>query len=151
MRALGVNLAAGRAYLTVVDAPDTIVAIDTEYLEYPDIYDGIERFKRFYDDTSRLITTYNIEIVCVLDPETNYDGSFTQLRPRIEAETAILYAANEEGIVGIRFTRAKVRSLTGVGSRGKLAELVGDVIQPVGRNWANRGVAALAAIAGLKE
>ena len=146
-RVLGVNVAGSVAYLALLVGESDV---EPEAV----MIAGIADFSRAADiANTRDAIRQHLEAIrpshlVILKSEPNADVSYE----RAGIETLLLLCAHDLGITGSAIPRATVRKNLGLPKKGKFAEQVNAVFpEPVKPHWKDRGPAALAALAVLKE
>lgn len=151
MRAVGVNVAADIAYLSVID-DEKLLDVEPFMLRLPQGLVGTDALLGLRDDVAKVLTTHGVDRLRVLDAETNSSGSYSSLKTRLSIETVFLLAAAERGIDAGRLARAQVRSILSLSRQGSLKTHAVTVCLPSGPYWSGkRDVAAMAAIAAGRE
>lgn len=146
MKVLGVNPAAGKLWLCLVDG-ERAIASEPDFLE---LHDGIEAgygITAFRGESERALTAVRPDRVVLLDMESSAKLTTATLRGRFTAEALLAAAAADAGITCTRLPRPTLRARLDLPRSGKLVDHVTAVFAtPVGENWkTKRDLAALAA------
>lgn len=145
---LGVNCSSKYAFLAIAE-DGVIVAHEPERIQPPPGSEESERLSGFYDHFARTLTDLQPDEVCLIMPENDPRN---RRAPRIAIETIVRLVAvrAQPPIPIVVLARHTVRSRLGLPAKGKLIDLVEQVIpEPVGKYWRDaRDLAALAALAG---
>jgi len=104
MRSVGVNVAAGAAYISVVDEGELVEA-DPYRLVVPQGLVGARALLGLRDDVAKIISMHSIVRLRVLDAETSSKGTYASLKDRLAVETIFIIAAAEQGIDAGRVSR----------------------------------------------
>jgi hypothetical protein len=142
-RILGVESKKQEIYLALVE-DGRVVAEGPQRLEVAAVHEQTARLKGFMDDFKRVLAEMKPDAVHIIQPETIYEATYTELAPKAALETLIRLACLDAS-VNVEFVhRASVRSALG---GGKLDDLIAAKIEPVGKYWnAGRKYAAAAAM-----
>lgn len=147
MRALGVNAAAGKLWLCLVD-DDAALETEPGWLELRDGPQAGYAISAFRDECVHALSALAPDQLAILDMETGKRvPKVADMRTRFTAETLLASCAVDVGLTCVRLARATVRAQLGLPRTGKLADHVASIFDfPVGKYWANkRDLAALAA------
>lgn len=100
------------------------------------------------DDLAGMLGRLGVELVVLADPEVTRQ-SYQALIPRATAEAVLEFAAAKAQIDLRRISRAKLRSIHGLGRSGSVSSHASSVVaKPLAPHWSNkRDIAALAALA----
>lgn len=117
---------------------------------------GLERGQQLVglrDECIRVLEILYPATVTILDPETVYKTSYKNARSRATGEILLSLVAAQLEIPCSFVTRQKLRSKLGLGSAGKLVDLVAArVPTPLTPHWTDkRDLAALAALMGQED
>lgn len=147
-KVLGVECKKQEVYLALVEEGQ-VVAADPQRLEVAAVHEQAARLKGFMDDFGRVLAEIEPDAVHIIQPETNYEASYSALAPKAALETLIRLACLNAGVNVEIVHRASVRSTLG---GGNLDELIASTIEPVGKYWnAGRKYAAAAAMVRRKK
>jgi hypothetical protein len=142
-RTLGVECKKAEIYLALVEDGEVVDA-DPQRLEVAAVHEQTARLKGFIDDFGRVLVELEPNAVHIIQPETIYEATYSELAPKAALETLIRVACFEANVNVELVHRASVRSALG---GGKLDDLIAAKIEPVGKYWnAGRKYAAAAAI-----
>lgn len=151
MRTLGVNVASDCAYLSIVD-DGRVVDAQPYSLGAPQGLAGGVALVAFKDDFRKILATYEVRRLRVLDPEATHRGSYVSFARRYTLEAIIVLAGAEQGIDSDRISRASVRSILSLPRQRSLQAHASGLIEPTGPYWSGkRDAAALAALAGSRS
>lgn len=151
MRTLGVN-GAGESLFLAVAEDGTVLDEEPYSFAEPAGLPSNRRLPAMRDEAEKLVRSLDVARVRILDPETSYQCAAVSMQKRFALETLLALGAAEAGADCDRLSRAGARSVLGLPKRGKLAELVPEVTERVGKHWAGkRDLAALAAIAAERQ
>jgi hypothetical protein len=143
-RTLGVECKKQEVYLAVAEDGE-LLDEGPQRLQVPAIHEQTARLRSFLDDFGRVLAEGKPDAVNILQPETIYEATYAEFAPKATLETLIRLACVDAGVDSELVHRATVRS--GLGGRGKLDDLIGAKIKPVGKYWnAGRKYAAAAAM-----
>jgi hypothetical protein len=147
LRVLGVNAAAGKLWLCMVDDGGP-AETEPAFLELRDGPHAGYAIAAFRDECVHALTALSPDRVVILDMEQGGPASkVADLRTRFTAETLLASCAVDATVTCVRLARATLRSRLGLPRRGSIADHVASVFDvPVGKNWTKkRDLAALAA------
>lgn len=119
-------------------------------LTLPSGLESGEKLQALLEECERTLRDLKPDRVVVLDPEATAQIKFGQARARATGETLLALAAHRMSVPFEKLSRAGLRSRLGLGRKGKLSSLVGQVVsEPLSPYWKDkRDLAALAALAG---
>jgi hypothetical protein len=155
MQVLGVNGTPGKLWLALIEdehrqvvggGPTSIVLASSASPGY--------QLRTAREEVARLIETFSIDRVRVLDAETRtqHPPSYSQSVERIGLESAMILGADALGVDVARVNRVHLRSVLGFSTAGQLAGFADSVLTPAAPHWRNgRDLAGLAALFGLVE
>jgi hypothetical protein len=147
-KVLGVECKKQEVYLALVEDGE-VVAADPQRLEVAAVHEQTVRLKGFMDDFGRVLAEIQPDAVHIIQPETNYEATYSALAPKAALETLIRLACLDASVNVEIIHRASVRSALG---GGKLDDLIEAKIEPVGKYWnAGRKYAAAAAMVKRKQ
>ncbi len=143
-RTLGIECKKHEVYLALTEDGQLLDA-EPQRLQVPAMHEQTARLRSFLDDFGRVLAGAKPDAVHILQPETIYSATYTELAPKAALETLIRLACLEAGVTVEMMHRPTVRS--GLGGKGKLDELIAAKIEPIGKYWnAGRKYAAAAAL-----
>jgi hypothetical protein len=147
-RILGIECKKQEVYLAL--AQDGVIHdVEPQRLEVPAVHEENARLRSFVNDFGRVLAEQTPDAVHIIQPETIYAATYSELAPKAALETLIRLACLDAGVNVEIIHRASVRSAFG---GGKLDELIADRIEPVGKYWnAGRKYAAAAALTNKKK
>src|SRR5438128_2470209 len=146
-RSLGIECKKQEVYLALADDGE-LLDEEPQRLQVPAVHEETARLRAFLADFGRVLTETKPDAVRILQPEQVYEARYTELAPKAALETLVRLACVEANVPVEVLHRATARSRTGLGSKGKLNDLIADQIDPVGKYWnAGRKYAAVAALA----
>jgi hypothetical protein len=141
-KTLGVACKKQEIYLALVEDGE-VVAANPQRLEVAAVHEQTARLKEFMHDFGRVLAEIEPDAVHIIQPETNYEATYSALAPKAALETLIRLACLDADVKVELIHRAAVRSALG---GGKLDELIEAKIEPVGKYW-NVGRKYAAAVA----
>lgn len=145
-RSLGVECKKQEVYLALAE-DGSLLDEDPQRLQVPAVHEETARLRSFLDDFGRVLTEARPDAVRILQPEQVYEARYTELAPKAALETLVRLACVTANVPVEVLHRATARSRTGLGSKGKLDDLIKKNIEPVGKYWnAGRKYAAVAAL-----
>jgi hypothetical protein len=146
-RSLGIECKKQEVYLALAEDGE-LLDEEPQRLQVPAVHEETARLRAFLVDFGRVLTETKPDAVRILQPEQVYEARYTELAPKAALETLVRLACVEANVPVEVLHRATARSRTGLGSKGKLNDLIAAQIAPVGRYWsAGRKYAAVAALA----
>jgi ribosomal protein L12E/L44/L45/RPP1/RPP2 len=142
-RVLGVECKKDKVYLAVVQ-DGQVQDEEPQRLKVPAIHEEGARLQGFLDDFGRLVAETKPDAVHIIQPETIYSATYSELAPKAALETLIRLACLKAGVPVEIIHRATARSALG---GGNLDELIAAATDPVGKYWGvGRKYAAAAAL-----
>ena len=146
-RSLGIECKKQEVYLAVVEN-DRLLAAEPQRLEVSATQNESARLRGFVDSMSRVLAELQPDIVRILQPESTYTASYTELEPKIALMTLIRLACVDANIPVEVLHRATARKRVGFPRGGNMGALIDESIEQVGEYWAaGRKYAAVAALA----
>lgn len=127
-----------------------LIEIEPYSLSLPTGLESGQQLTGLLDDCNRVLRTLAPNAVLILEPETNNQLTYAQSRGRVTGETLFTLAAAKAELPCAYISRKTLRAKLDLPAKGKLADLVGRLVeQPMSPYWkGKRDLAALAALAG---
>lgn len=127
-----------------------LIATELVSLSLPSGMESGQQLAYLLEDSKRALERLAPDRVLILDPESIGKLTYAQSRRRVTGETLLTLAAAQAELPCDYVSRKALRKELGLPARGKLTDLVRDVVsEPLKPHWKNeRDLAALAALAG---
>lgn len=143
-RVLGVECKKDKVFLAITD-DGQVQDAEPQRLEVPAVHEQTARLRGFLEDFGRVLAEVKPDAVHILQPETIYAATYSELAPKAALETLIRLACLEADVNVEIVHRATARS--GLGGSGNLDKRIAAAIEPQGKYWnAGRKYAAAAAL-----
>jgi hypothetical protein len=150
-RALGIWAKKQEVYLAVAEDGE-ILDEDPQRIEAPSIMEANERLDGFLTSVRHALDEISPDAVRILQPEQIYEAPYSEFAPKITLEVLVRLACDERRLPVEVLHRTTARSRNGLGTKGRLDDLIEANIAPVGRYWnAGRKYAAVAALSGERK
>jgi len=152
-RVLGVNIAAGIAYLALVEAPDKLLLAEPEKMAPSDALADATRLKDFGDRFAQEVRRLGVQLVAVAHPRPRPSGGwkYDEAFERVAMEVTMMLSLKAAGIGYVSAQQHKAAKVVGVSepaeAANELLRLVGD--KP--KYWDKRSIALMVALAAASE
>jgi hypothetical protein len=142
-RSLGIECKKQMIYLALAE-DGQLVDEEPQRLDVPGVHEQTARLRAFQQDFGRVLAEASPDVVRIMQPETVYAATYSELAPKAALETLIRVACLESDVPVEIVHRAGARSALG---GGNLDKLIAANIEPVGKYWnVGRKYAAVAAL-----
>jgi hypothetical protein len=149
-RTLGVHLAAGIAYLALLEGESPIIGAPPKIEPSSSLKDG-ERLEDFSRRFGELAQSFDIQDVVVAKPRMMNKWKYSDAFERSVLEACIMLAANQSSFAYTSLAQKTISARIGIGMTRFEAELPSAIGAKRETHWKQRAVAFAAALALLRE
>jgi hypothetical protein len=146
---LGVNIAAGTAYLALVEAPDKPMLAEPEKMALSNALTDATRLKDFGDRFAQEVRRLGVQLVAVAHPRPRpsrgwkYDEAFE----RVAMEVTMMLSLKAAGIEYLSAQQHKAAKAAGVSEPAEAANELARRLSAKPKYWDKRSIALMVALA----
>lgn len=150
-RVLGVNLAAGVAYLALVEPPQALKLDEVVKVVPAESLAGVVRLQDFGDRFVQQARGVAATHVVVAEPRPRPSPwSYADAHARVELETTILLLATKAGIASATMKQTEAAKAVGVSELKEVSSTLKKLVSEKVKHWEDRVPALLVALATAK-
>jgi hypothetical protein len=148
-RVLGVNIAAGVAYLALIERPDIPMMIEAVKMAPSDALVDATRLKEFGDRFAQEVRRLEVGLVAVAHPRPRPSGGwkYGDAFERVAMEVTIMLSLKSAGIEYRCVQQHAAAKATGVSKPGEAHEELAGRVTGKPTHWDKRAVALMVALA----